>query len=123
MFKIYANDGDQYKQSTTGSGVRPVSPLNCYMTVIMVGGGTGVDTKTLILPAGHWVAQESPYWAWTYDKVDDTDPAVNTIEDPLLIGLEVKTDNNTVFEFTNTKRTNITTPHAEGVKQNSLQKQ
>lgn len=123
VFKIYANDGDQYKQSTTGSGVRPVSPLNCYMTVMMVGGGTGVDTKTLILPAGHWVAQESPYWAWTYDKVDDTDPAVNTIEDPLLIGLEVKTDNNTVFEFTNTKRTNITTPHAEGVKQNSLQKQ
>ena len=125
VFKVYSQDTkqNQYHQST-GVGDRPVNPLNCYMTIMMVGGGTEVDEKTLILPTGNWVVQESPYWAWTYNKVDDTNPPVNTLEDPLLIGKAVTaTGDPAVFEFTNTKRTDIVVPHDEEVRQNSLQKQ
>ena len=125
VFKVYSQDTNQnqYHQST-GAGDRPVNPLNCYMTIMMVGGGTEVDEKTLILPTGNWVVQESPYWAWTYNKVDDTNPPVNTLEDPLLIGKAVTaTGDPAVFEFTNTKRTDIVVPHDEEVRQNSLQKQ
>ena len=124
VFKVYSQDTNQnqYHQST-GAGDRPVNPLNCYMTIMMVGGGTEVDEKTLILPTGNWVVQESPYWAWTYNKVDDTNPPVNTLEDPLLIGKAVTaTGDPAVFEFTNTKRTDIVVPHDEEVIQNSLQK-
>ena len=96
------NESALFNISSQKSNV--VSP---YITLLLTGNGDDTVSMKVALPDGGWKVDEVSNWGWSYNN-GQTSVEYETIDD------------NTVFEFTNTKRDSGLPLHGEDIKANDM---
>ena len=97
------NESALFNISSQKSNV--VSP---YITLLLTGNGDDTVSMKVALPDGKWRVDEVSNWSWSY----------NNNSGPLSEYVEI--NDNTVFEFTNTKRDSGLPLHGEDIKANDM---
>ena len=96
------NESALFNISSLKSNV--VSP---YITLLLTGNGDDTVSMKVALPDGGWKVDEVSNWGWSYNN-GQTSVEYETIDD------------DTVFEFTNTKRDSGLPLHGEDIKANDM---